>query len=260
MVVCSKCGLPSNGSAVCPNCGSTSFKTIGVSQQSHHASVSQGYDPYSTQILNRRGVNMPVGNHVYSSARPAQRVGVLPKGDTGKAAAAAAGAATASRSVAAIVLPIIFALIALIAAIVIPVAVTSSNGPEKTIAKLETAMNDLDINGMVDCFDSTLRDAYSAGSDLMDGLLGFGYETAADLMPFLSELTGEDMDMPQFQIDVLDKQEVSETSCILTIRIATYYDGEETDVEEGPVEMVKEDGKWYIASDDLIDDISSSLF
>ena len=68
------------------------------------------------------------------------------------------------------------------------------------------------------------------------------------------------MVMPQFQIEVLDKQEVSETSCILTIRIATYYDGEETDVEEGPVEMVKEDGEWYIASDDLIDDISSSLF
>lgn len=260
MVVCSKCGLPSNGTAVCPNCGSTNFKNIGATQLNRHASMPQGYDPGNTQILNRHSSGRPVGNYVPSTPAGVQRVVVVKDSGAGNAASAAAGAAAGSKSVATIVLPIVFALIALIAAIVIPVAVSNSNGPEQTIAKLETAMNDLDINGMVDCFDSTLRNAYSAGSDLMGGLIGFGYETAADLMPFLSELTGEDMDMPQFKIDVLDKQEVSDTSCILTIRITTYYDGAESDVEEGPVEMVKEDGDWYIASDDLIDDISSSLF
>lgn len=262
MLVCSKCGLPATGSGICPNCGSTSFKTIGKNTQVRQTSQAEyNPDPYSTQVLNKKSNRVPVSNGAYPINNKSPQVLVSKGPNTGAvAAAAAAGAAAGSKRTGVIIVSIVLAFIAVVSAIIIPIAVSNSNGPEKTIANLETAMNNMDINGMVDCFDSTLRNAYSAGSELMGGVLGFGYDTAADLLPFLSELTGEDMDMPQFEIEVLSKEEISSESCILTIRITTYYDGEATDVEEGPVEMVKEDGEWYIASDDLIDDLSSSFF
>lgn len=270
MIVCSKCGSPSNTSGVCQNCGSTNFIEIG--RQNVNVSHADNTSILNNPNLGSRYVSQqkPASNSFMPNTnywqKPGMPVAINHASNVsraaGKKAATAAGVAIGTSNTLKIVLPIIFALIALIAAIAIPVAVTSTNTPEKTIHNLETALNDLDINGAVECFDSKLRNAYSAGDEIMSGLLGFGYQSFGDFMPFLSEMMGDEYDTVKFDIEVLSKEKISDTSCILNVRITISDGSDYTDsVEEGEVEMVKEDdGKWYICSDDLIDELGSEIF
>lgn len=248
MKVCSKCGLPDNGMGVCANCGSTSFITIG------NPSVNYG----DTQLIRNAGAPNP-------AYRPNQigRVPVpLANGGNGPstAAAVAAGVAIGSKSVAKIVLPIVGALIALVLAIVIPLVVSSSKTPEHTIEKLETALNEMDLNAAIECFDSEMRDAYAAGDDLFNSFFGFSYQSFADLAPFLSDMLGSEMQQPQYDFEILNKEMLSSKECVLTVRISTYYDSENETVDEGEIPMVKEDGDWYISSDDFSGELGDELF
>lgn len=248
MRVCSKCGLPDNGMGVCSNCGSTSFITIGNPEANYG----------DTQLIRNAGVPNP--------GYPSNQIGRVPvhlaTGGNGSstAAAVAAGVAIGSKSVAKIVLPIVGALVALVLAVVIPLAVTSSKTPEHTIEKLETALNEMDINAAMECFDSEMRDAYDAGDDLINSFFGFSYQSFADLAPFLSDMMGGEMQQPQYDFEILNKEMLSSKECVLTVRISTYYDSETESVEEGEIPMVKEDGDWYISSDDFSSELGDELF
>jgi hypothetical protein len=264
MRVCSKCGLPNSSSSVCTNCGSTSFKVIGnqnnqnsqnIQNQvgNHYANNYQnGYqNNYPNYQQNQMGYN---GNgYVPVNAKPV--VGVVPpqnvNGMAGVAAASVAVGAAKQRNQTRIIILILLAILVLIGGIVAAVVVSSS-GPEDTIEDLETAFNNKDMNGIIDCFDSTTRDAYSAGSDLMDGVLGFGYESLFDVMPFVYSLTGEEW--PTYDIEVLSKTKTSSKECTVHVRWSETYDGD-TESEEMDIKMVKEDGKWYISSDEILSDL-----
>lgn len=248
MRVCSKCGSPDNGTGVCVNCKSTVFKTIG----NPCTNVSNGVHNYSgmpNQASNGQIVYQqpPQIIHHYNVSSAPQ----IP--NAGIAGAAAAGAAAGSRNAVKVIVPIIIAVIVALTAIIVPVVVSNASTPEKTLEKFETAYNNLDYNSMMECFDSTIRKAYDAGDDLLGGLLGFSYQSAADMLPFLSEVMGIDDEMPQLHIEVINKREVSNTSCMLDVMMSVTEYGE-TYTEDFTIEMVKEDGDWYISSDVLLDE------
>lgn len=243
MRVCSKCGSPDNGTGVCVNCKSTVFKTIG----NPYNNVSNGVNNYS-------GIPNKISNGQIAyqqSPQTVSRYNVAPAPQIPNAAIA--GAAAGSRSAVKIIVPIIIAIIVALTAIIVPVTMSNVSTPEKTLEKFETAYNDLDYNSMMECFDSTIRKAYDAGDDLLGGILGFSYQSAADMLPFLSEVMGIDDEMPQLHIEVINKREVSNASCMLDVMMSVTEYGE-TYTEDFTIEMVKEDGDWYISSDVLLDE------
>ena len=107
---------------------------------------------------------------------------------------------------------------------------------------------------------SEMRDAYDAGDDLFNSFFGFSYQSFADLAPFLSDMLGSEMQQPQYDFEILNKEMLSSKECVLTVRISTYYDSENETVDEGEIPMVKEDGDWYISSDDFSGELGDELF
>lgn len=247
MRVCSKCGSPDNGTGVCPNCHSTNFKNIGSQPRSFHDfNQYRGNYPNNQPNYYQQPPQQVVNHYHMMPSAPQSRI-------AGMAGAAAAGAAAGSKSAAKVVISIITSVAAVITAIIVPLIMANSSTPEKTLEKFETAYNDLDYNTMMECFDSTIRKAYDAGDDLLGGVLGFSYKSAADMMPFLSDAMGIDEEMPTMDLEIIDKEEVSETSCLIEVRMTMTQYGE-TESETETIEMVKEDGDWYISSDTLLDE------
>ncbi len=271
MRICQKCGSPDNGTGVCSNCGSTVFREITPSnnnRQNNYGNVqhqvSNGYQNnygrYSAQQTPNYVAQQPYGYGVHPSG--------FFNGGAGAGAAVAGGVVkTASKAGSAkIIISLLIVLVVLVSGIsATVVAVKNEHTPEKTLAKFEEAYNNQDINGLMECFDSKIRKAYDAGDSLLGGVLGFSYKDAADLLPFLSDALGEG-DAPQIHLEVISVEDTGDNTCTVHVKTTMsygsddeddedLYDDEEEDEEydEDSINMVKEDGKWYISDEELLD-------
>lgn len=238
MKVCKMCGKPEDGFGPCKNCGSYSFIEIG-GQKQNRSSVQSVVPPNGLVSPNMyavpNGLTPPVTSNVAGiPSSIGSSVAVVAKGK----------AAMGAGKIVAIILSL---LLVVAVGIAVPVVVTQTNTPEATIAKLEKAFNDGNINEVMECFDSETRNAYKGADDLFNSFAGFSFSSAANVFPFLAEAMGEDL--PNMKITVNSIEKEDSKNCIAHVTVQ-YSD--EMDPEDDTIEMVKENGKWYVSSDDLL--------
>lgn len=238
MKVCKMCGKPEDGFGPCKNCGSYSFIEIG-GRKPNRPSAQPVVSPNESASPNIYTV--PSGQTPPAISNVA---GVSSSIGASVAVAAKGKAAMGAGKIVGIILSI---LLVVAVGIAVPVVVTQTNTPEATIAKLEKAFNDGNINEVMECFDSETRNAYKGADDLFKSFSGFSFSSAANVLPFLAEAMGEDL--PNMKITVNSIEKEGPKNCIAHVTVQ-YSD--EMDPEEDTIEMVKENGKWYVSSDDLL--------
>lgn len=124
--------------------------------------------------------------------------------------------------------------------------------PEETIEDLEDAVNEMDLQAMLDCIDSGAISAAAKGADLIMNItgkvtgldLGISMEDLLAMLPIFQVFidSNEDMnDMPQVDFTV--------TETYIKGEKATVYFTEVNSGEECVLNMKKKKGKWLITMD-----------
>lgn len=123
--------------------------------------------------------------------------------------------------------------------------------PEDTIEAYEDACNAMDVQAMLDCIDEKSVKSITAGMDMVMGLagavagvdLGISASDMIDLAPLMQAMMGESFAAQMGEVPKVDFQ-VKETY-IKGDRATVYF----TEVNSGQdmvINMVKNDGKWYM--------------
>lgn len=135
------------------------------------------------------------------------------------------------------------------------------SSPKKTLQKFEEAYNNVDFDGMVECFDPRTQSLYSGADALMDNFLGIGIGDLGNIAYLFSGFADEEdiAAQPIIDIEVNDwgktDKENAWVECTMSVTAGDVY--EEEDVE---FQMVKIDGEWYINASDEIMDSFSDMF
>ena len=128
-----------------------------------------------------------------------------------------------------------------------------TDSPRKTIERFEEAYNNVDVQGMVDCCDSTTRGLYEGANTLAGELIGIDINTFVDSIPFLAAID-DDIDMddaPKIHIDIKSIKKDGDTAIV---ECEIELDGQ-TEDEISQIPMVKEAGEWYIDCSDALSDL-----
>ncbi len=123
--------------------------------------------------------------------------------------------------------------------------------PEDTIEAYEDAYNAMDIQAMLDCLDEKTVKSLTAGMDAVMGLagavtgvdLGISASDLIDLAPLMQAMMGDSFAAQMGEIPQVDFQ-VQET--YIKGDRATVYFTEANSGENMLINMVKNDGKWYM--------------
>ncbi len=124
--------------------------------------------------------------------------------------------------------------------------------PEDTLEQFEEAVNNADVEGMIECMDDTSVKALKAGLNATLGVmkavtgidLGLSGSDLLDMMPLLQGMafaSGEDMSSMQVDFEVLETRIKNDKA---TIFFRDTISGESTFLN-----MKKSDGAWYITMD-----------
>ncbi|MCD8082486.1 MAG: hypothetical protein LUE86_02890 [Clostridiales bacterium] len=136
-------------------------------------------------------------------------------------------------------------------------SLTKESMPEDTLEEFEDAVNDMDVQGMMDCMDEDTVSALTSGMDIMMKIVGAA--TGVDL-----DISAEDLlnVMPLFQPLISDQMKADgapEVDFQMTeTRIkgdkATVFFDEVNSGESSVINMEKDDGKWYMVLDTRVID------
>ncbi len=118
-----------------------------------------------------------------------------------------------------------------------------SGKPEDTVAELETAINEMDIEGVMDCFDKNTNDLYDSMMDLGSDVTGIDLEDMAGAFDEIEDMKEEGMEVPEIKLVVLEVSKETGDSCEVTFQARTTYEGG-TDTEEVTMPMKKEGREW----------------
>lgn len=112
------------------------------------------------------------------------------------------------------------------------------------IEALETAYNNTDWDGVMDCMDESTRAMMDMVMGFADGLLSdsIGFDIA---MSDMFAMSGLALDGDYCQIEVLDIQ-INGDTAMVTVRMSMEMYGY-SDAQEAALPMVKEGGDWYIS-------------
>ncbi len=124
--------------------------------------------------------------------------------------------------------------------------------PEDTLEQFEEAVNNADVDGMIECMDDTSVKALKAGLNATLGVmkavtgidLGLSGSDLLDMMPLLQGMafaSGEDMSSMQVDFEVLETRIKNDKA---TIFFRDTISGDSTFLN-----MKKSDGAWYITMD-----------
>lgn len=230
---CGKCGQPvEDGAVFCAHCGSR-INQPGNMQQAAPYGRQQG-DPYGGQYCRQEPsyAGSSVNNGMHIAAEGAGMV----RGAAGPA--------------------IRLKLLLVIAAVLTAVAVMlyllffKAGTPQDTIQKMEKALNELDQQELLECFDEQSQGIYTgllgAGGDLLGVDLGSLSELAGGLGGYAAAagLT------PEFDLTIVNVEYTGDESCLVTVDFEVTYQGEsQTDTEVLP--MVKEGRSWVVSASGL---------
>lgn len=147
---------------------------------------------------------------------------------------------------------IVVALVVIISVSVAGVTIYKNyDSPKGTIEKFVDSYNNMDLDGMIECFDPSVQSLYSGANSLLSDFIGLDMGDLSSMLPFLSEFddSGDYQDLPKIDIKVLDVDKTSDSTATVLCEISSL--GE---VEQDTIEMVKIDGEWYISGQEFYDE------
>ena len=183
----------------------------------------------------------------------------------GGRAGAAAGRAAAGAAKHASHLGLIIGLCAAAVAVVLVVVLVvvpavTGRSIEQTVAQLEESMGKLDMDGMIECFDSDSQQMLSATQSMMEGAMGIAdslFDTNVGDLYGIAEGLGGILGAtglgPEVSIDIVSKNQTSDTTCVvstyITISMPSFYGmgSDSTQSEYMDLYMVKEGHDWCIS-------------
>lgn len=236
---CANCGkeLPPQ-CKFCTRCGTQTARPENNSH-SQENTLSQGRPYQNQQFSNPQFQNNNTGNAAFA--------GAAARGASNIAHEAVHTAGRTKRTALLSLLVIgVFAILAVLCVLFI-----KTGTPEDTIAKLEKALNNLDQNAVLECFDEQANSFYSGalgvGESLSDLPLGDLADLASGLSGFLSAagLT------PDISIDIENISYASDKeSCVVYVELTMEYMGEK-EKEEIALPMVLTGREWLISTSAL---------
>lgn len=201
------------------------------------------YDEYGQyEECEEYGQSVPGGRR-YSSPPPRAMYGAgMAAQMTGRAARGGARAARTALSLKLLAI-IAAALIAIVS--ILYVAFLKSGKPEDTVAKLEKALNNLDQDELLECFDSQSQDLYNGALSVGGSLMGVDLSSLAQLANGLGGIvSGMDL-VPKFTLTVTDTDYIDRETCMVTVDITQSFQGQ-SDTEPQQLPMKKVGRKWLI--------------
>ena len=123
--------------------------------------------------------------------------------------------------------------------------------PEDTIAKLEKALNNLDQNAVLECFDEQANSLYSGALGVGEALSDLPLGDLADLASGLSGFLSAAGLTPDISIDIENISYASDKeSCVVYVELTMEYMGEK-EKEEIALPMVLTGREWLISTSAL---------
>ena len=141
----------------------------------------------------------------------------------------------------------------LIAAALIAIAVMlyllffKAGTPEDTVQKMEDALNRMDQQALLECFDEQSQGIYSGLLGVGGELLNFDLGALSDLASGLGGYMSAAGLTPQFDLTVVDVEYTGDDTCLVTVDFAVTYQGtSDTDTQVLP--MVKDGRDWVVSA------------
>lgn len=278
---CRKCGRQlRDGSVFCAYCGSRTVQSDGAPQ------TDSGYENAGNVHTNGPGnyAQQPGNGHFYQPGAPGSEQhnsynsggsymsgpgygagpanqGFYPSGGAHMMGSgmqmAAGGAQMAGRAVRgagkAAGSAIRLKLTLLIAAALIAIAVMlyllffKAGTPEDTVQKMEDALNRMDQQALLECFDEQSQGIYSGLLGVGGELLNFDLGALSDLASGLGGYMSAAGLTPQFDLTVVDVEYTGDDTCLVTVDFAVTYQGtSDTDTQVLP--MVKDGRDWVVSA------------
>ena len=235
---CMRCGsMLREGAAFCEICGNP--QTTQPQQPMYQEPVSQ--QPVYQQPVSQQPIYQQPMYQQPMYQPPVRR-------QPGSAAGTAVKAAKGGKSLVGWIL----AAVALVSVMVLVVVLLNSGSLFKSdedlirerIEALETAYNNTDWDGVMECMDESTQAMMDMVMGFADGLLSdsIGFDIA---MSDLFAIGGLALDGDYCQIEVLDIQIDGDTAMVTVRMTMDMY--EYSDSQEAMLPMVKEGGDWYIS-------------
>lgn len=278
---CRKCGRQlRDGSVFCAYCGSRTVQSDGAPQ------TGSGYENAGNVHTNGPGnyAQQPGNGHFYQPGAPGSEQhnsynsggsymsgpgygagpanqGFYPSGGAHMMGSgmqmAAGGAQMAGRAVRgagkAAGSAIRLKLTLLIAAALIAIAVMlyllffKAGTPEDTVQKMEDALNRMDQQALLECFDEQSQGIYSGLLGVGGEVLNFDLGALSDLASGLGGYMSAAGLTPQFDLTVVDVEYTGDDTCLVTVDFAVTYQGtSDTDTQVLP--MVKDGRDWVVSA------------
>lgn len=146
----------------------------------------------------------------------------------------------------------VLAVLALLLTVLFFTLFLGSNKPEDTVADLEKALNALDTDAMLDCFDEQTQKLYSGSLGVAGSFLDMDLEALSDLASGLGGIMAGAGLTPRFTMHVTDIDHTGKDTCIVTVDMTVSYEGD-TESETVQLPMKKVGRKWLISMDPLND-------
>lgn len=127
-----------------------------------------------------------------------------------------------------------------------------SGKPEDTIADLEEAINKLDTEAMLECFDEQTQSLYSGSLGLAESISGIDLGSLAELGSGLGGLMAGTGLTPQVSLVVIDVEYSDNETCMVTVDMTMTYQGE-SQSQNQQLPMKKDGRKWVISVGSLED-------
>lgn len=110
--------------------------------------------------------------------------------------------------------------------------------PEETIKKYEKALNEMDIEAVIECCDSATQKTYNSVLGVTDSLTGLDTSSLLGMSSALAKIEGQSINV-EFEIGSIEYQD--EEHCVVTVGDAT---GKSDEIQTYP--MVLEGREWKL--------------
>lgn len=234
---CQECGkMISDTALFCCFCGAKVNRPQNPTGGSGHQQQQSGYPPGN--YMNGRP-----GADIYNMTRPIQP----PPGAIQMAGGAVRGGAKAAREASKI------RMLAIIAAVLIAIAAMlyflffQAGTPEDTVAKMEDALNHMDQEALLECFDGQTQQMYSGALGLTESFSGLPLGDFSDLAAGLGGFMAGAGLTPKFTLTVLDVEYSDSDNCMVTVDFNMRFQGE-TEQETQMLPMKKDGRDWVISA------------
>lgn len=117
--------------------------------------------------------------------------------------------------------------------------------PEHTIRSFETALNNDNINGMLDCIEPSEAQIIKDTISKVESITGQSLDGLIDILPFISFVSSSDL-FPSYNLEVISTNiDEDESTAIVTIE-ATPTDKEDSESTLLDVYLIRIEDVWYI--------------